>query len=93
MALLVLKVKINVSATKGINKTQTTVICIANKRILYMDVTIRLQRNILKIPLHISFGSLSQRLRKTIETVKSTYKLSTDWDVRTEKIVSEILST
>ena len=67
--------------------------CIANKRILYMDLIICLLSNILKIPLYIFCGSLSQRLRKTIVTVKNKYKLSTGWEVYSEKIVSEILSS
>ena len=68
-------------------------ICIANKPILYMDLIIRLLSNILKIPFHIVFGSLSQGLRKTIVTVTNTYKLSTGWEVHSEKTVSEILSS
>ena len=65
-------------------------LCIANNCILYVDLTIRLLSKILKIPLYIIFRNLSQRLRKTIVTVKNTYKLSTGWEVDSEKTVSEI---
>ena len=67
-------------------------ICIANNCILYMDLTIRLVSKIFKIPSYITLRSLSQRLRKTIVTVKNTYKLSTGCEVDGEKTVTEILS-